>query len=241
MSDFSPSPPPPPPPPVAAPTAPATQFDFVKPFAYVFEDPRWLQKVLIGGLFYLAAFLIVGIFFVLGYMARTARNVAAGEATPLPEWEDIGSFLGDGLRMFVVVAAYIVPFVVIAVSFAIPAGILGAFENEGIQALGSGLAGCIACLMVPISLFLMFFLPGSLLFTAMEQRIGAGFEFGRIWEFIRGNFANYLLAVVVYLIARFIGGLGIALLCIGVIFTAFWGLLITAHAFGQTWRYSRGA
>lgn len=240
MTDFSTvPPPPPPPPPPAAPATAALNFDFVKPFTFVFEDPRWPQKILIGGLFYLAALMIIGLFFVLGYTARVVRNVAAGEALPLPEWEDIGSFLPDGLRLFGVAAVFIVPFVLVALFVAVPAGILGAFENEGIQALGSGLAGCMACLMVPISLLVMFFLPGSLLFAAMEQRFAAGFEFARIWEFIKGNFANYLLAVVVYLIARFIAGFGVVLLCVGVVFTAFWAFLITAHAFGQTWRYAR--
>ena len=45
-----------------------------------------------------------------------------------------------------------------------------------------------------------------------------------------------MLAIVVYLIARFIGGFGIMLLCIGVVFTAFWSFLITTHAFAQVYR-----
>src|SRR5687768_15580892 len=71
MSDTQYIPPPPPPPPpsmtggtLPPPPAPGTQFDFGKPFTYVFDDPRWLQKILIGGLFYLAGFLIVGWFFI---------------------------------------------------------------------------------------------------------------------------------------------------------------------------------
>src|SRR6185503_1108289 len=69
------APPPPPPPPVATETP---SYDFGKPFSYVFDDPRWVNKILIGGLFYLAGFMIIGWFFVLGYMARTARNVIRG-------------------------------------------------------------------------------------------------------------------------------------------------------------------
>src|SRR5438552_19150065 len=54
---------PPPPPPRS--TTPA--FDFIQPFAFTFQDERWLQKVLIGGLFYIAAFFLVGVFFIMGY------------------------------------------------------------------------------------------------------------------------------------------------------------------------------
>lgn len=227
---------PPPPPPPAAPAAP--QFDFAKPFTYVFDDPRWAQKILIGGLFYLAAMLLVGIPFILGYVARVARNVVAGAQTPLPEWDDIGSFFGEGLRLFAVAAVFIIPFIAIAVMVMVPAGILGSFENEGIAALGGGLAGCLACFMLPLSLAVMIFMPASLLFAAVEQRFSAAFEMERIWSFIKANVGNYLLAVVIYVIARFIAGTGVIMLCIGVIFTGFWSFLITTHAFAQVYRVS---
>ena len=240
MSDTQYIPPPPPPPPYGTlPPPPAVPgFDFAKPFTYVFDDPRWLQKILIGGLFYLAGFLIVGWFFIFGYVARVARNIVAGVAIPLPEWEDLGGFFNEGLRLVGVLLVYVIPPTVLFVSIMIPAGILGELDNQGLQALGSGIAGCISCLFVPLVLAMTFFMPASLLFAAMEQRFGAAFEFGRLWAFIRPNIGNYLLAIVVYLIARFLGGFGIALLCIGVIFTGFWSFLITAHAFAQVYRLS---
>lgn len=235
-------PPPPPPPPSAAPTpAPATGsplFDFGKPFTFVFEDPNWLQKILIGGLFYLAGFLIVGWFFIAGYAAKLARNVVAGVQHPLPEWDDIGGYFGEGLRIIGVFLVYVLPMVAVALMFMVPAGILGAvFEgHEGVEAISSVMLGCLACLLVPFWLAMLLLMPASLLFAAMEQRFGAAFEFGRIWPFIRANIGNYLLAIVIYLIARFLSGFGIILLCIGVIFTGFWSITITAHAFGQVWR-----
>jgi hypothetical protein len=233
----SPPSPPPPPPPVLPPALPpGPQFDFAKPFTYVFDDPRWLQKILIGGLFYLAGFLIIGWFFIFGYMARVARNVAAGAERPLPEWEDLGGFFNEGLRLVGVVLVYIIPMIALAVVFMVPAGILEAYGSDAFQVLGSGLAGCMACLFVPLSLLVLLFLPASLLFAAMEQRFAAAFEFGRIWPFIKSNIGNYLLAIVVHLVARFLGGFGIMLLCIGVIFTGFWAFLVSTHAFSQVYR-----
>lgn len=239
MSDVYAPPPPPPPPPPAAPRAAAPAFDFGKPFTYVFDDPQWLQKILIGGLFYLAGFLIVGWIFLLGYCARVARNVIAGEALPLPEWENLGEFFSEGMRMFAVALVWVLPGILLVMMFIVPAAVLDSTGDETVQAVGSGISGCLACLMVPLSLAVLLFLPGSLLFAAVEQRFSAAFEFGRIWPFIRANLGNYLLAIVVYLIARFLGGFGIALLCIGVIFTGFWSFLITTHAFAQVYRLSR--
>ncbi|HUP60287.1 MAG TPA: DUF4013 domain-containing protein [Thermoanaerobaculia bacterium] len=230
-------PPPPPPPPPSVPAAPAAPgFDFVKPFAYVFEDPNWVQKVLLGGLFYLAGFLIIGWFFVLGYAARTARNVIRGDERPLPEWENVGDFFGEGARLVGVGLVYVIPMIVLVAWFIVPAIFMDIIDNRAAEILGSGIAGCISCLIVPLSLAMMLFLPASLLFAAVEQRFSAAFEFARIWAFIKENIGNYLLAIVVYLIARFVAGFGIVLFCIGLIFTGFWSVLIMTHGFAQAYK-----
>jgi hypothetical protein len=229
-----PAPPPPPPPPASSSTP---GFDFGKPFSYVFDDPRWLQKILVGGLFYLAGFVLIGWFFVMGYIARVTRNIIAGLETPLPEWEDLGAFFSEGARLVGVVLCYVLPFMGIVMIMIVPAIISDAVDNDAISALTSGFTGCLSCLLVPLALAVMVFMPASLLFAIVEQRFGAAFEFStRIWPFIKNNVGNYLLAIVVYLIARFIAGFGIMLLCIGVVFTGFWSFLIMAHGFAQAYR-----
>lgn len=236
MSELA-APAPPPPPPPSAPAA-AVGFDFVAPFTYVFEDPRWIQKILIGGLFQLAAVLLIGVFFVLGYMARTTRNVVARMQYPLPEWDDLGGFFVEGAKLFVVGLIYAIPIVVIVCAMFIPVffvAVLGQ-GNETANNFAGIIPGCFGCLIAPFSLAMAVWLPGALLMTIMTGEIGAAFEFGRIWNFIKGNLANYLLAVVVSLVARFAAQLGVMLFCIGVFFTAFWSVIVTAHAFAQAWR-----
>ena len=213
-------------------------FDFAKPFTFLFDDPRWPQKVLIGGLFFLLAFLIVGWFFIMGYVARMVRNVVAGVERPLPEWDDLGEYFTEGLRLTGVALVYFAPIALLAIAIGLPGALLSNADTEGIRNLGGGMLGCSWCLIVPLALGITFFLPASLLWVTMKQRFGAAFELGEIWRFIRENIGNYLLAIVVYLIARFVGGLGVLLLCIGVIFTAFWEVLISAHAFAQAYRLS---
>jgi hypothetical protein len=228
---------PPPPPPPPRPRSP-NDFDFGRPFTFVFEDPRWLQKVLIGGLFVLAGFFIIGWFFVLGYMAKVARNVAAGVETPLPEWENLGEFFNDGLRMVAVGVIYVLPVMLLvgaAVAPLIMVEALG-YDDDAVQFLGSGMVSCMYCLIVPLILAMKLIMPASLTFVAMEQRVGAGFEFGRIWPFITNNIGNYLLAIVIYIIADFLQGFGFFLLCIGLLFTTFWSFLVTTHGFAQTYR-----
>ena len=74
--------------------------DFGRCFTFVAEDPDWLKKVLIGGAFVLASSLLIGIPFVLGYAARVFKRAAAGRGPTLPEWDDLGGFFGEGLRLF---------------------------------------------------------------------------------------------------------------------------------------------
>ena len=198
-----------------------------------------MEKILVGGLFFLAGFLIVGWFFILGYCSRLARNVMNGVQRPLPEWDELGDMFGEGLRLFIVVFLYLLPIVVVAVLIGVPAALMNAVRNESAEMLGAGISGCMVCLIVPFSLAISLWLPAAMLRSVSTNSIGGGFEFAAIWAFIRDNAMNYLLAIVIYFIARFIAGFGFILLCIGLIFTGFWALLIQTYGFAQVWRLRR--
>jgi hypothetical protein len=222
---------PPSPPPPSGPT-----FDFVRPFTFVFDDPRWLPKILLGGLFTLAAVLIVGTFFVYGYLARLTRNVIAGLPQPLPEWDDLGEYFSEGVRLFFIGVVYAVPVVFLIGAVVIPGAILSEGQSEATRNLGAGIMSCVWCLVFPLSLGLAVWMPGALLMAVVEKRFSAAFEFSRIASFIRANLGNYLLAFVVWLVARFGASFGFLLLCVGIFITMFWALCVAAYAFGQTYR-----
>ncbi len=217
-------------------------FDFGKPFAFVFNDPNWIAKILIGGLFYLASIVLIGPIFILGYCARLTRNVIAGEPQPLPEWNDLGEYFSEGLRLFCVALLYSIPIIVLFGVVIIPPVIVAALSRSNhynaMDQWGSGFMGCFSCLLFPLSLGLAFWMPGALLMAVVERRFGAAFEFSRIWEFIRANLGNFLLAFVVYYVARFVAGFGLILFCIGVIFTGFWAMLVATYGYAEVYRLS---
>lgn len=233
-SELVPEPPPPPPPP-SQPARPT--FDFVKPFAYVFEDPRWIPKILLGGLFMLASIFIIGIFFVYGYFARLVRNVVEGQQHPLPEWDDLGDFFIEGFKLFAIGLIYTVPIALLLALLIIPTAIFSSIgDNEAVRTIGGLGVSAVWCMIFPIGLALAIWLPGALLMAVTTGEFSAAFDFGRIARFIRANIGNYVLAFVVWLVARFAAGLGILLLCIGVIFTGFWALAVAVYAFAQVYR-----
>lgn len=220
---------PPPPPPVSR------NLDFGKAFTYVFEDPDWIRKVLLGGLFYLASFLIVGWFFLLGYLAQLVRNVIAGAERPLPDWNDLGAYFSEGLKLFAVGLVYFIPVIGLFAAFIVPTIFATALAN-GDSRVPDAIMPLMFFMIIPLALAISAILPVAVVRVIDTGRFGAAFEFGAIFEFITKNFTNYLLALLVHFVANFASQFGIALCCVGIVFTAFWSVTVSAHAFAQAYR-----
>src|SRR5438128_2728173 len=58
--------------------------DLGQGFRFFFEDPDWVKKILIGGVFMLLSSVIVGAIFVAGYGVHVLRRVVRGEPRPRP-------------------------------------------------------------------------------------------------------------------------------------------------------------
>jgi len=194
-----------------------------------------------GGLFALASIFLIGIFFIYGYMAKLARNVIKGVQYPLPEWDDLGEYFTEGLKLFAVALVYAIPVILIAAIAIVPMIIVnaGAGDNEALHTFAGISASCVWCVMFPLSLALAVWMPAALLMVVVTGEFSAGFDFRRIWQFIRANVGNYILAFVVWLVARFAASFGFILLCVGVFFTAFWAFCVAAYAFGEVYRMSK--
>jgi hypothetical protein len=61
--------------------------------AVKYPSSDW-KKLLILGVFFILCFVIVGIFFVLGYFLRILKSTIAG-ADELPEFDDLGDMFID--------------------------------------------------------------------------------------------------------------------------------------------------
>jgi hypothetical protein len=228
---------------------PSGTIDFGRSFTFPTEDPDWIKKILIGGAFSLLCGVLVGIPFVLGYMARLLRNVVAGQARPLPEWDDLGGIFGDGLNLAVV---YLVYAVVVGVVLCVPFMLLwlplmaigGRAEAEPSAVLGifSGL-GALAMwgVLMLASIALAIYLPAALVRAALKGSVGEGFAFAPILAFIRANLQNYLLSIVAFLVAAFVAQFGVLLCCVGIFPATFWSHLVGVIALGQTVRLNSGS
>jgi hypothetical protein len=223
--------------------APAGSVDFGRCFTFLTEDPEWVKKVLIGGAFALACSLLVGIPFVLGYFGRTLQRAAAGEVRPLPDWDDLGGIFSDGLRLTAVYLLYTLAVLAAVAALgcvvALPLlALSGAGASDVLGLLGGfGIVAAYGVLMVG-SLALAVYLPAALARSALRGTVGDGFAWREILGFIRANLGNYLLSLVVFLLASFVSQFGLLLCCVGIFPAVFWSYLVLAVALGQTVRLS---
>jgi len=212
-------------------------YDFLKPLTFVFEDPQWIQKLLMGALFSLASVVLVGIFFVNGYLARLVRNVVEGVERPLPEWTDLGDMFAEGAMLFVAALLYMIPFFFLFFLM-FPFSVLTNIDNPATQILGGGGLVILSIILVPVGLAVGVWVPAALLHAAVKRDFKAAFDFRVIGLFLRNNALNYVLAYLDWLVARMAAPLGLALCCVGVFVTSFWSMAVAAHAFGQVYRLS---
>jgi hypothetical protein len=222
------------------------ELDLGQAFRFFFEDPDWIKKILIGGVFMLLSSVIIGGIFVGGYAMHVLRRVMRGEPRPLPEWEDLGTYFGDGLRAF---GFYLVHLAVVGI---IPAAIaLMAFlVGGGLAAFGhssrgaSDAAGALVGLLIValygvtmvLMLLLMIYLPAAFIRFVVLDRFAAGFEVAENVAFIRRNVGRYALALVIYLLASFVAQVGFIACCVGYFPAAFWAVCVAAWALGEVAR-----
>ncbi len=203
--------------------------DIGRSFRFVFDDPRWFTKLLIGGL--LAVVPIVnffGIFAVIGYALRLTRRVMDGYDTPLPEWDDLGGLALLGLKWMVVQFIWFLPLMV--VSIVLPVG--GAMDD-------GGLVGLSILAIVALTIGWVVVIPAVSAHFAATESIQSALEWRTILSLVKVNVGDYLVLVPLGMVLALIGQAGWAVFGLGVLLTAPWSTLALAHLWGQVYFRSR--
>lgn len=199
-------------------------------FTFFLDDPQWIKKVLLGALISLIPF--VGGFILLGWGLAVARNVYQGSDTPLPEWDDLGGYLVRGLIAWVGAFLWALPVVVLGVCFVI--GLVVTVDSEAASLL---LWLSSICLSVLAFAYLAIFLPVPIVRYAVKNEFGAMFDFGTIFNEIRGGLQPLLMALIVWFVAAFIVvPIGFFACFVGIYVTSALSYLMIGHAMGQAYR-----
>lgn len=218
---------------------PTRSLDLGKSLTFMFEEPEWGKKFLIGfGLMLLAfplAFLggipaLIPAFIVTGYSMEISRRYAQNQDVILPEWNDWGKYLKDGALFILAAIIYALPLIIpifcLAISIIATADSSG--EVSGVVALVTFAFVCLTMLyIIPLYVFLY----GGLIEYLRTGEFSAFFRFRSLSALKSAHDGNprkhFALVLLMILIPLSMAGSVIPFL--GTI----WALFVQGHLLGQ--------
>lgn len=226
--------------------------DYAKALTFLWEDPRWKEKLTIGTVVMLLSIAlspvligIVGIFIVMGYGVRVLQNVRDGNPYPLPEWDQWSEDLTRGFKLVVVSLVWALPALLLTIPI-VMGGVMMGFGDENGSGFLTGIGGLTFglgyCLVILFSIFYMLVTPGFTVWFARTEQISEGLKLTEVWEWTRRNLGSVILVMLAYLVASFIlttvaSVVGTLLCIVGLIVTIPLGTLATYlyqyHLIGQ--------
>jgi len=184
---------------------------------FPFQGSGWQKRFFLGSGLLLANFIIpiLPSLLVGGYLLRLLRKTAAGDAPKLPEWEDWGQLLLDGLKVGAVGLVYLLPgWLVMMAGFAvytlgsylplIAAGLRGS-ESDLPSTFIFSMLGSMVVLFLSMAVgFILSILgtiplPAALLRLADSGKLSAAFSLRRIWRSVQEDRWGYLAGWILML------------------------------------------
>jgi hypothetical protein len=226
-------------------------------FRFPFDDERWVGKTAVGIAMGVLGFLIFPLLFLTGFGLRVMRRVIQGEPPALPDWDDWGGLLTDGVRAWVVGLVYGLPTLILtccalgAVAAGFVAPVLGdAADAPGLAVgglvLGWGVGLVLFGIMMLIALPLAFLQLVALTRMVAHDSLNSAFEFGEVWRLAKTGLNNYLLAFAVYyggtMFISMVGSILYATIILSclypliMLFLAYYSLLLMGALFGAAYR-----
>lgn len=217
----------------------STQTNQIKEsLAFVFEDPRWFQKLLIAAVLIFLWFIpFIPMIILLGYMARIMRGIIQDNKEPfLPEWTDFNQLFRDGFQLLTAYLVYTLPIMLILAvgygSFFLP------FLTTEMMTAGEGVEGAIIIIGYLIGLGLMgigfivaiaggIFIPVAVCRVVERGQIRAAFELREIWQVLKANWSGFLLAYLVVIGGSMTAYYGSQLLILTVVLCCLYPLVLS--------------
>ncbi len=223
--------------------------DIGRSFTFVFEDKDWVAKLLIattillvGSLFafLLLIPLIAAAALLIGYSLEITRRVIHGHPQPLPEWDNWGGLLTDGLKGLVIALVYFLPLILLSLCLGVPTVLFNSDSSSSFQAVGILLGLFTSCLDLLWIAVVSLLLPVALGFYVAEGELRAAFSFGRVWAFFRDHISIYLITLLMSWVAAVIGDLGGFVCGLGWFVTTPYSWMVTGHLYGQAYLEAGG-
>ena len=185
--------------------------DVGRAFGYVFQDDRWLGKLLIGSATFFVP--ILGWLAFSGYLLRVTRQVAAGADVPLPDWTDWGDLIVGGLKLFGVVIVWELPLIALQVIYQLNA------PQPGEAMTNAGAYFALSCILFVLSIGYGVIYPAIVARLATTRSFAASLDVGSVLGAVRSNLGDYLIILLV--------GVGVGIV-FAVVFVCFFVVVLGA-------------
>lgn len=188
--------------------------DIGKAFSYVFQDDRWIGKIVIGAVLSFFSFLLVPIPLIVGWAVGITRNVMDDFEDPMPAWEDWGKLFSDGLKIIAAQLVYTLPFwLLMCISFGFSAA--AASDSQALQVMGMAGNLLMICVILLFSIALFFLTPAIIIQYVQTDDFAACFRVGEVVAIARDSIADILITFLATWVAGLLLGLASLVPCVG--------------------------
>ena len=216
---------------MSIPPSPPIQVDVGEAFGFVFRSRNWFGRLAVGALCLLFFWLFfIPLFILLGYFVETARTISRG-GRELPPWSDVGTKLREGFVLAVVLFIWELP------------GSILSWGGSSIHCAGSSCAYTPNALAPLAGLYtlLLGLLTAAIWSQYLEGGFVSAFDFRAIFRRAGLRPGMTVLVWLMVIVAGIIGGLGVIVVGIGLLFTLPYAFAVTSNLYGQFCRLTERA
>ncbi len=217
------------------------QFEYLRAYNYIFENPNWLMNVVWWSLCILVAgFLpVLPYLVVIGHMFEMIVSLHATRGTRYPDFDlnRFGEYLSRSIWPFLVGIIFFLPmFVLIYAGIALSVGVgiaaAAAGGNDVGPVLGLLIGGCGFVVVFVFVLAVGLLATPMMLRAGLQENFAAGFDLGWAFDFVKKTWLEMILATLfVQLTGIVLSILGFMALCIGIYPAS--ALMMMAHTYMQ--------
>jgi hypothetical protein len=214
--------------------------DFGAAFSFVTADEDWVKKLAIAAAVALAGIITLGLAFIplAGWALAITRRVSEGTQPVLPEWDNFGEYVMDGLKMVAISIVWSLPIIILSACVGLISAIVSSGDSNAETAV-TLLSTLSSCISIPYSLLLALLEPAAFGHLAHTDNFGQAINPASAFKIFRENVGGYVLTAVVWVfLVPIISLIGVIVCVVGVFPAIAYSSSVMGHLMGQAYKGS---
>lgn len=216
--------------------------DFGAAFSFVTADEDWAKKLGIAAVLALVGLITFGLGLIplAGWVLAITRRVSQGTEPVLPEWEDFGTLVMDGLKMLAIAIVWAIPVILIGICNGVVSAVVG--SQGGDETITTVVSILTSCISIPYGILLALLQPAAFGHLAFSDKLGEAINPLNAFKILRENFGGYIITALVWLfVVPIIQSIGLIVCIIGVFPAIAYSSAVIGHMMGQAYKGAKDA